>query len=222
MNRSTFTILLVLIAAAMMTVGCSTKDKDRIAYLESENASLLQARAELDGTRGKLAQAQERCDELGMVIQSKQTEIDGLSIRLANALAKPVVVAPPKTQVPPGWQETATGAKITLGSDILFSAGRATLTKKGLASLRSVASTLKGTYPGARVRVYGFTDSDPIVKTAKLWKDNLDLSANRAMAVARELRKRGVSAANIETIAMGKERAIAAETKNGDSGICRG
>ena len=32
------------------------------------------------------------------------------------------------------------------------------------------------------------------------------------MAVARELRKRGVSAANIETIAMGKERAIAANS----------
>jgi chemotaxis protein MotB len=53
------------------------------------------------------------------------------------------------------------------------------------------------------VRVMGYTDSDPIVKTKNLWKDNLDLSANRAMEVTRHLWSKGISAEHIETVAMG-------------------
>ena len=63
-----------------------------------------------------------------------------------------------------GWQETATGARITLASDILFAAGKATLSQSGSARLRQVAAAIKTSYPGARVRVYGFTDNDPIKK----------------------------------------------------------
>ena len=64
-------------------------------------------------------------------------------------------------------------------------------------------STLRSRYPGMTVRVYGYTDSDPVRKTRHLWKDNLDLSANRAMAVTRYLWSRGVTAARVETIGMG-------------------
>jgi len=53
------------------------------------------------------------------------------------------------------------------------------------------------------VRVMGYSDSDPIVKTKKLWKDNLDLSANRAMEVTRYLWSRGIPAERIETVGMG-------------------
>jgi len=213
MGRSTLAAFLILASVSLMTLGCCDKEKDRIAMLEQENAVLLEAKGELGNLRTSLAKAQERCDLLDVEVQTKQTEIAGLKAKVANLegdlAKKPTVSTPP---VPPGWQETATGAKVTLGSDILFSAGRATLSGKGAAALRRVAATIKGTYPTAQVRVYGFTDSDRIVRSAKLWTDNLDLSANRAMAVTRELRKLGVAADRIETIAMGKERPVAGNT----------
>ena len=211
MNRSALATALILTSVSLMTLGCCEKEKDRIALLDQENQVLLQAKGELSNLRSGLAKAQERCDLLNVEVQTKQTEIAGLKAKVSDLegelAKKPTVTTPP---VPPGWQETATGAKITLGSDILFSAGRASLTSKGAASLRSIAATIKGSYPTSQVRVYGFTDNDPIVRSVKLWKDNLDLSANRAMAVTRELRKLGVAADRIETIAMGKQKPIAA------------
>ena len=213
MNRSALAIALILTSASFMALGCCDKEKDRIALLEQENAIFVQTKDELKNVRDGLAKAQERCDLLNIEVQTKQTEIAGLKAKVADLegelVKKPAVTSPP---LPPGWQETATGAKVTLGSDILFSAGRASLTSKGVASLRSVAATIKNTYPTSQVRVYGFTDGDPIVRSAKLWKDNLDLSANRAMAVTRELRKLGIARDRIETIAMGKERPIAANS----------
>jgi outer membrane protein OmpA-like peptidoglycan-associated protein len=112
------------------------------------------------------------------------------------------------------WVRTAIGDRITVGSDILFSAGRASLTKSGSAALSAIARDLTTTYAGKQVRVYGFTDSDPIKKTKNLWKDNLDLSANRAMAVARYLISRGVDAANIESVAMGASRPVASNSSS--------
>jgi flagellar motor protein MotB len=112
------------------------------------------------------------------------------------------------------WVRTAIGDRITVGSDILFSAGRASLTKSGSAALSAIARDLTTTYAGKQVRVYGFTDSDPIKKTKNLWKDNLDLSANRAMAVTRYLISQGVDAANIESVAMGASRPVASNSSS--------
>ena len=47
-----------------------------------------------------------------------------------------------------------------------------------------------------------YTDNDPIRKSRKLWKDNLELSANRAMDVSRELHRRGIEPDRVETIAI--------------------
>jgi len=94
-------------------------------------------------------------------------------------------------------------------SDILFPSGQATLTKQGLTELDKAAAAIKARYAGLPVRVYGYTDTDPILKTKKLWQDNLDLSANRAMNVTRHLRSRGVPASMIETVAMGETRPVA-------------
>jgi outer membrane protein OmpA-like peptidoglycan-associated protein len=211
MKRSALVIAIILTAGALMTAGCCDTYKDRIAVLQNENAALQADKTAKDDLEKRLAGSQERCDELLVEVESKQTEIAGLRAQLAEERTKKPPVAT-KPTVPAGWQETATGAKITLGSDILFGAGRAVPSARGLASLKAVAAAIKTTYPTAMVRVYGFTDSDRIVKSAKLWADNLDLSANRAMAVTRELRKLGVPAANIETVAMGKERPVASNT----------
>ena len=212
MNRYAVVLIAALACGALMAAGCCDKFKDRIAALEQENTVLQTANGDL---KKDLAQGKERCDELAIELESKETELANAKAELSDLKAKkPTVTTRP--HLPPDWRVTATGAKITLGSDILFRAGRATLSSKGAAKLKQIAGTIQTAYPDARVRVYGFTDSDPIVASAKLWRDNLDLSANRAMAVTRKLRKLEIPAEKIETIGMGATNFVAANrTKAG-------
>ncbi len=195
MNRLAATLTVVLLGISLMTVGCQDKLKQQLAGMEQQynesqlrNSDLQKSLADSEAEKGRLM-AQ---------LNQKDSQLTAAKAEIADLKAKGG-----QTAVPPGWQETATGAKISLGSDILFAPGSANLSRDGLLKIRQIASTIKTSYPAAQVRVFGFTDNDPIKKTAKLWQDNLDLSANRAMAVSRELEKLGISAERVETVAMG-------------------
>jgi len=215
MNRLSVLSTAVLLAVGLASAGCCDKEKKELlafqqrcdelqlknqqlqadfAASESKNADLLiqieGKDASLSATRSELAAA--------------KTKLAGLEAGAGNGRSRPTA--------PTGWQETATGAKLTLTSDVLFGAGRATLSDSGLAQIGKAAATIKATYPAAIVRVYGFTDSDPINKSASLWTDNLDLSANRAMAVSRQLIKLGISAESIESIGMGATHFVASNS----------
>ena len=206
MNRLLLALMIPVAGMALMATGCSDQYKQKIAAMEQDLAIIQKENNDLRKLKPLLAEAQERAGELEVKLQSSSTEVAALKAQLGADADKPAGL------IPTGWQETASGVKITLANDILFSAGQAALSTKGKDALKPIAQTIQSTYPNAMVRVYGFTDSDPIVKTAKLWKDNLDLSANRAMAVTRELCKLGIADKNIETIAMGATRFVAPNT----------
>jgi flagellar motor protein MotB len=54
------------------------------------------------------------------------------------------------------------------------------------------------------VFVDGHTDPDPIAKTKGMWQDNLDLSAERARAVAKYLTSQGgLTSKNVDARAFG-------------------
>ena len=65
-------------------------------------------------------------------------------------------------------------------------------------------------YPTQDVLVYGHTDNEPIKKSG--WKDNYELSAQRALAVVRHLQSRGVSAARLVAAGCGEHRPTAPNT----------
>lgn len=194
-----------------MTVGCSDKEQREIAALYAEKNQLLEQNQQL---QEQIAQAAEREAELLGQVDTRDNQIAHMDAAVQKLRAQ--AVAPPapspQPQIPPpappaltakGWERGKFADKITIGSDILFAPGRATLTKAGRRALGAIIRDLKRFYAEMPVRVYGYTDSDPIKKTKKLWKDNLDLSANRAMAVTRYLIANGIEAQNVETIAMG-------------------
>lgn len=92
------------------------------------------------------------------------------------------------------------------------------LRSSGKRALGRITDELNGRYAGLPVRIYGYTDSDPIRRSKKFWKDNLDLSSNRAMAVVRYLISRGVPKENIESIGMGDSNPVASNSsKSGKS-----
>jgi chemotaxis protein MotB len=98
---------------------------------------------------------------------------------------------------------------VTLPNTILFSSGEATLKKATNTDLNHIQSVLQSRYPGRQIDVVGHTDSDPIKVTKDKWKDNLELSSQRALTVTRYLIKRGIPKDKIRAVGCGATRPIA-------------
>jgi chemotaxis protein MotB len=92
---------------------------------------------------------------------------------------------------------------VTLQSDVLFAPGSADIRPESRATLDKVAAAVKKDYAGKKIRVQGHTDKDPIVRSTDRWIDNMDLSQNRAGAVARYLMLKGVDMKSIVTVGFG-------------------
>jgi len=196
-------IAIVVLAGAFTTVGCANPEKAELERLTQDYNAL---REERNALEAELAAAKANEADLTAQLNSAHSELNSANRELADTRTNS---QPPASEVGQGWTRTASGDKITVGSDLLFGAGKADLTSKGKGELDKIARDLNGTYAGLPVRVYGHTDADPVKKTKKLWQDNLDLSANRAMAVTRYLIDKGVDGDRIETIAMGAAHSIA-------------
>ena len=204
MKRMGLGVLVAVLAGVfLLTTGGCNNQKQQYADLQIKYNELASQTSEL---RSKLSQAKQRERELVSQVQGKDLELSSKIAqvdRLNDRLAEKSAARAGLKKAPGGWDVGKFADRITVGSDILFASGQVALTRKGKSALDRIAGQLQSTYHGMPVRVYGFTDSDPIVRTKKLWKDNLDLSANRAMAVTRYLIGKGIKAEAVETVAMG-------------------
>ncbi len=95
---------------------------------------------------------------------------------------------------------------VTLPNAILFKPGKASLKGVKNSDLDYIASVLKSKYQGRMIDIVGNTDSDPIKKSK--WKDNWQLSSERALAVLRYLTKKGIKANMVRGVACGSSRPI--------------
>ena len=212
------TLILLVAVAAMTATGCDNLKEENLA-LKNQNDMLLAQNKDLQDQVGTLGTENEQLkndlDTKSMDLAAKNERISALQNQLIGK-PMPNVSVIKETVVVEGWEKGRFGDKISVGSDLLFSSGRATLTRSGKRKLSKIANDIKQGYAGLPVRVYGYTDSDPIRKTKNLWADNLDLSANRAMAVTRYLTSRGLAKDQIETVAMGDTNYISSNaTKAG-------
>jgi len=206
-------LVAVLLTSALASVGCGQPEikqlNNKVWALETEKKTL---QAQYDDSRKQLLASQTASTGLKDQLDEKDTEIDSIKAERDKALSD--LDAAKKAPPDPGPGKTGSGggmigAEFSLGSDVLFSSGRATLTTAGKRALDGIASSIQSQYPGKNIRVYGHTDSDRIKKTKNLWSDNLDLSSNRAMAVTRYLIVKGITASLIESVGMGATRPIA-------------
>lgn len=202
------TTIVLLISVVALASGCADKEKQQIQSLYNEKQQLA---ANNQSLQDQLAAAQQQNAALKGQLQSASGQLAGRdsAIERMRPTATSPAAAPPAA---PGWEAGKFVDKVSVGTDILFLPGRAELTPQGKTKLDKIAADLKKTYAGLPVRVYGYTDADPIKKSHELWQDNLDLSANRAMAVTRYLWERGIDAERVETIAMGQTKSVAANT----------
>ena len=167
-NLRRISVLLALTAVILLPACESGKDM-QIAELQQQVDDLRFQRSDLES---RLAAALNGGDQARQMALSLQQQLDEARRQLAEGEAQP-------GHLPEGWEGTGQIAWVPLAGDLLFDSGKAKLKAGGVET------------------VIGHTDSDPIKVTKNLWDDNLDLSANRAMTVARELQKLGVDASRI-------------------------
>lgn len=190
---------LALLAAASTTlVGCSDELKAENEALRVQNTEL---QTEYNAARQALGAAEAQLSE-------KDARILSLEQQLASQPAS-VADVQPAAGANTGFEGIA-GVDITTGThgevtvrvpgDVLFASGSVDLKSTSKQTLSEIAAVLKSSYAGEKFRVQGFTDTDPIRKSK--WKDNLELSGQRAMAVVRYLASQDVPIGNMSANAM--------------------
>ena len=101
---------------------------------------------------------------------------------------------------------------VTLPNTLLFEPGKAEIKRSVISELDQIATILQDRYRDKDVSVVGHTDSDPILKTKNLWKDNWQLSSARSLAVVRYLVKRGIRSKQLGGVAAGEFRPVASNS----------
>ena len=194
-DKKTMVFLVCLVSIALLP-GC-TNWKKQYQLLEAETANL---RELLKTERLEKGQLADRISVDQATIEELQRQIDELNKSPGQATGF-------GDDVDVKFDATAGTITVTLPNAILFDSGKAELKKATISELDHIRSVLKQNYPGKRVDVVGHTDSDPIKKSK--WKDNWELSAQRALTVTRYLIDRGMSKEEIRAVGCGESRPVA-------------
>jgi chemotaxis protein MotB len=194
--KKTTVVLASCIVLVSLLSGC-TDWKKKYDYLNVEHENL---KGRYDGAQSEKQQLAERISQDQQTIRDLQVQIEKMhkSPAEATGFGKGYDVA---------FDAAAGTITVTLPNTILFESGKAELKSATSAELDHILSVLKQKYPGKAIEVVGHTDTDPIVKSA--WKDNWELSAQRALSVARYLIAHGISEDKIKAAGCGSARPIA-------------
>lgn len=194
-------LCLLAIIGFIPLAGCQNRLKMERDALYAQNQELQEdldrARAALGGGQG---------DQSALL-----AEIEGLRAQFS---AQPIAGANTAFDNIPGVEAYSTGGTITVRvqGDILFASGKVSLKNSAKSTLNQIASVIQSEYPGNTIRVEGYTDSDPIRKSK--WKDNLELSLQRAAAVHRQLQSQGIASDNMYAAGFGAARARETKAKS--------
>lgn len=197
MNTSKL-VLVAMGALSMMLIGCkSVSQRDYDAAID-ENTQL---RERLAGMQESMRQAEEN----NSAFQNQNEQLRSENARLQSELV--AAQSQPKTGFEgiSGIDLSARGGSIVVGvaSEVLFASGSATLRNDAKRTLDQVISVLRNQYGGNEIRVEGYTDNDPLVKTKDKWQTNERLSAARSLAVEEYLVSKGLNNDRVYSAAFG-------------------
>ena len=196
-NRKTIALLTCFVIF-MLLPGCTNWQKKYEALsVEHENLKGLLDRERSE--KGQLAQ---------QVTQGQQT-IEELQRQIEQQRKTPAQATGFGEGYDVRFDPNAGTITVTLPNSILFDSGQATLKRATSTELDHIYSVLKQKYAGKQIDVVGYTDTDPIRKTKDKWKDNWELSAQRALTVTRYLIQHGIAENKIRAVGCGESRPIA-------------
>jgi len=189
-------IVLIYFVSALLLTGC-TNWKTKYESLNVEHQNVLGLLEREKSEKGQLT------DEIS---QSQQT-IEQLQRQIAERNQSPAEAAGFGEGYDVAFDASAGTITVTLRNTILFDSGKATLKKTRSTELDHILSVLQSKYDGRQIDVVGHTDADPIKKSK--WKDNWELSAQRALSVTRYLIKGGIAKDRIRAVGRGASQPIA-------------
>jgi chemotaxis protein MotB len=199
-SRKTIALLISLVSLSLLS-GCTNWQKKYQALLvQYENC-----KGQVDYERGEKSQLANR------ISQDQQT-IEELQRQIEEKRKTPAVATGFGEGYDVAFDPNAGTITVTLPNAILFDSGKATLKTATSGELDHIYSVLQDKYRGKQIDVVGHTDTDPIRKTKDKWKDNWELSAERALTVTRYLIKRGIPVDKIRAIGCGESRPIASNS----------
>lgn len=197
-NKKTIILLICFIPISLLS-GCTNwKKKYEALNVEHQNTLGL-----LDHERAEKGQLADQ------VSQGQQT-IEKLQKKIAERNQTPAEVSGFGQGYNVSFDPSAGTITVALPNAILFDPGRATLKKTTSVELDHIQSVLKQKYSNKQIDVVGHTDLDPIKKSK--WKDNWELSAQRALSVVRYMVEHSIAEDKIREIGCGASRPIASNT----------
>jgi chemotaxis protein MotB len=160
--------------------------RQRVSALEDDKARLTQELA--DANKAREEKVREVSSTYEQLVATMKGEIDKGQVTISELKGK---------------------LTVNLVEAILFDSGKAEVKQEGLVVLGKVIEILK-TVNDKSIRIEGHTDNKPIVAPlTQRYPTNWELSAARAINVARYLQQQGIEAANLSAAAFGEFKSVA-------------
>ncbi len=191
---------MVLAVTLLLAGGCQPwEQKFRACNSELENMKALydSAQAEADNCRSNLQSLQQDAQAWQARYQDCQRELQVASQARSETPAAGGLGAEGGVYDPSRGTIT-----VPLTSDVLFDSGQVTLKSTSKSRINRITDIIKREHSGKEIWVIGHTDTDPIKKSK--WKDNWQLSTERALAVTRYLISQGISAKSLVAAGRGE------------------
>jgi len=182
--------------------GCNTVPQTEYDAAIEENTNLRDRIATLQTNLEQAREANEAYETQNAELRRENEE---LASRPASGASGPSTGFEDIEGVESG-RRAAGEVVVNVASDILFNSGSAELRAGAKATLDRVAGVLASQYASNEIRVEGYTDTDPLVKTKAKWGTNENLSFARAHAVEQYLIRKGVDNNRIYSAAFGPSK----------------
>jgi len=160
--------------------------RQRVGTLENDKARLTQELA--DANKAREEKVREVSSTYDQLVAKMKGEIDKGQVTISELRGK---------------------LTVNMVEAILFDSGKAEIKQEGLVVLGKVIEILK-TVNDKAIRIEGHTDNKPVVgPLTQRYPTNWELSAARAINVARYLQKQGIEPAVLSAAAFGEFRSVA-------------
>ena len=170
----------------------------KVSDLEAENGRLKRENESLARRAADLEREAEGLRKAGEEVQKKSSTYEDLLEKMKTEVAQGQVTI----------SELKGKLTVNMVDSILFDSGKAEVKEGGRAVLGKVISILKDVRDKA-IRIEGHTDNVQIsAQLAKRYPTNWELSAARAINVARFLQQQGVDPAHLSAVACGEYKPV--------------
>jgi len=201
--------LVIFVSGCMVTESTYLKKVDEADSLEKSLAACEQKGGE---QQARIAALEKQRDELALQLEEKKKKIVQVeTVKEQTSKTYEQMIEKMKSEIAEG-QVTITELKgrltVNMVDAILFDSGKADIKPQGRQVLQKVAEVI-GQVEDKAIRVEGHTDNVKIsAALARAFPSNWELSAARAINVARYLQRLGVDPALLSAAAYGEHRPV--------------